>query len=312
MTDLTSKTCLVTGATSGIGLVTARELARMGATVVGVGRNPEKSAAIAAQIRQETGNPRVEYLLADLSVQADIRRLNDQFRAKYDRLHILVNNAGGFYMKRYETADGLEMTFALNHLSYFLLTNLLLDVIQSSAPARIVNVSSGASFGGQINFDDLQATRRYAGWPAYSMSKLANVMFTYALARRLQSELRGAPSVTANCLHPGFVASNFAKNNGRLYDWAMSLMKPITLPPEKGAQTSLYLATSPEVTGVTGKYFDDKQRNVPSAKISYDEAQQERLWQVSAQLTNIQGAVAQGAVAQSFVKGNNLFRDSGL
>jgi len=312
MTDLTSKTCLVTGATSGIGLVTARELARMGATVVGVGRNPEKSAAIAAQIRQETGNPRVEYLLADLSVQADIRRLNDQFRAKYDRLHILVNNAGGFYMKRYETADGLEMTFALNHLSYFLLTNLLLDVIQSSAPARIVNVSSGASFGGQINFDDLQATRRYAGWPAYSMSKLANVMFTYALARRLQSELRGAPSVTANCLHPGFVASNFAKNNGRLYDWAMSLMKPITLPPEKGAQTSLYLATSPEVTGVTGKYFDDKQRNVPSAKISYDEAQQERLWQVSAQLTNIQGAVAQGAVAQSSVKGNNLFRDSGL
>jgi NAD(P)-dependent dehydrogenase (short-subunit alcohol dehydrogenase family) len=283
---LSSQTALVTGATAGIGLVTARELARMGARVVGVGRNAQKSAAIAAQIRQETGNPNVEYLLADLSVQADIRQLAEKFRAKYDQLHILVNNAGGFFMKRHETADGLEMTFALNHLSYFLLTNLLLDELKASARAdasvRIVNVSSGANFGGQINFDDLQGVRHYAGWSAYSMSKLANVMFTYALARRLDGS-----GVSANCLHPGFVASNFAKNNGKLYNIAMSLMKPLTISPEKGARTSLYLATSPEVAGITGKYFDDKQRNVSSAKVSYDEAQQEKLWEVSAQLTRI-------------------------
>jgi NAD(P)-dependent dehydrogenase (short-subunit alcohol dehydrogenase family) len=277
--NLSSKTALVTGATAGIGLVTARELARMGATVVGVGRNPAKSAAVAAQIRQETGNDRVEYLLADLSSQAQIRQLAGQFKAKYDRLHILVNNAGSFFLKRQVTIDGLEMTFALNHLSYFLLTNLLLDVVENSAPARIVNVSSGANFGGKINFDDLQAERRYSNWAAYSQSKLANVMFTYELARRLQGT-----GVTANCLHPGFVGSDFGKNNGAIYRLIFSLMKPMTVTPEQGARTSIYLATSPDVEGVTGQYFDDQQRNVPSAAISYDEAQQQRLWEVSEQL----------------------------
>jgi NAD(P)-dependent dehydrogenase (short-subunit alcohol dehydrogenase family) len=288
--NLSSQTALITGATAGIGLVTARELARMGATVIGVGRNPAKSAAAAEQIRSETGNANVEYLLADLSSQAQIRQLAAQFQAKYDRLHILVNNAGGFFMKRQLTVDGLEMTFALNHLSYFLLTNLLLDTMRATAqavpqagsPVRIVNVSSGANFGGKINFDDLQAERRFSSWAAYSQSKLANVMFTYELARRLDGT-----GITANCLHPGFVGSDFAKNNGKLYAWVMTLMKPLAVTPEQGARTTIYLATSPDVAGVTGKYFDDKQRNVPSAKVSYDESQQKRLWDVSAKLVGI-------------------------
>ncbi|MFZ6031030.1 MAG: SDR family oxidoreductase [Chloroflexota bacterium] len=282
--NLSDKIVLVTGATAGVGLATALGLARMGATVVGVGRDPGRSVAAAERIRHETGNPRVEYLLADLAVQADVRRLAQAFRSRYDRLHVLINNAGGFFLKRQLTADGLEMTFALNHLSYFLLTNLLLDVMQASAPARIVNVSSGANFGGRIHFDDLQAERRYSSWGAYSQSKLANVMFTYELARRLQDT-----GVTANCLHPGFVGSNFAKNNGRFAGWLLRLLKPLTITPEQGARTSLYLATSPDVEGITGKYFDDKQRNVPSAKVSYSGTQQKRLWEVSARLAGIDG-----------------------
>jgi NAD(P)-dependent dehydrogenase (short-subunit alcohol dehydrogenase family) len=280
--EMASRTCLVTGATAGIGLITALELARRGARVVGVGRSPEKNAAALARIQRETGNPRVSYLQADLSSFAEVRRLAAEFRQKYNPLHVLVNNAGAFFSTRRETADGLEMTFALNHLSPFLLTNLLLDVIQASAPARIVNVASGAHVGSPMNFDDLQSTRRYSSWAAYSMSKLANVMFTYALARRLENT-----GVTANALHPGFVDSNIGKDDNRWYRWLMFLMKPITLSPEKGALTSLYLATSPEVDTITGHYFD-KQRAIPSSKISYDLAQQDRLWAVSAKLTRLQ------------------------
>ncbi|MCB8966722.1 MAG: SDR family oxidoreductase [Ardenticatenaceae bacterium] len=275
------KICMVTGANAGIGKETALALARMGATVVMVARNAERGAAALADVRHQSGNGQVTLLLADLSSQASIRQLVTDFHAKYDRLHVLVNNAGAIFMQRQETVDGLEMTFALNHLNYFLLTNLLLDTLKASAPARIVNVSSGAHYGGQIAFDDLQLRQNYRVFAAYSMSKLANVMFTYELARRL-----AGTGVTANCLHPGFVGSNFAKNNGLLARLTMVLMRPFALSPEKGAETSIYLASSAAVDGVSGKYFTRKKPQ-KSSSASYDEAAAQRLWAVSAELTGL-------------------------
>lgn len=274
---------LVTGANAGIGKVTARELAKMGATVVMVARSRERGTAALAEVKAASGNNRVDLLLADLSSQASIRQLADDFRAKYDHLHVLVNNAGAYFMKRQETVDGLEMTFALNHLGYFMLTLLLLDMLKASAPARIVNVTSGAHFGGRLNFDDLQAKKRYAGFPVYGASKLANVLFTYELARRLEGT-----GVTANCLHPGFVASNFAHNNGFLAQLGMKALRPFALSVEQGAETSIYLASSPEVEGVTGKYFT-KKKAVKSSAQSYDVETARHLWQASADLTGLNG-----------------------
>ncbi len=280
---MNNKICLVTGATAGIGLVTARELARTGATVVGVGRNPDKSAAVAQHIREQTGNPNVEFLLADLSAQKDVRALAQEFRQRYARLDVLVNNAGAVYLNRQESADGLELTFALNHLSYFLLTNLLLDMLKASAPARIVNVSSRAHIRtAGLNFDDLQTRRGYMAMDVYGKSKLCNVLFTNELARRLASA-----NVTVNALHPGLVATNFFLNNGWLGQLARPILNLISISPDDGAKTTLYLATSPQVEGVTGKYFDDQQREAPSSKASYDQAAQLRLWQVSEQLTGL-------------------------
>jgi NAD(P)-dependent dehydrogenase (short-subunit alcohol dehydrogenase family) len=279
------KVYLITGATAGIGLVTARELARTGATVVGVGRNPEKSAAGARQIREATGNPNVEFLLADLSVQKDVRGLAQTFRQRYPRLDVLINNAGAVYLNRQESADGLELTFALNHLSYFLLTNLLLDMLKASAPARIVNVASRAHFRTPgLNFDDLQNRRGYFGLNVYNQSKLCNVLFTYELARRL-----AGTSVTVNTLHPGVVATHFFLNNGVLGQLARPLINLIAMRPADGAKTTLYLAAAPDVEGVTGKYFDHHQRETPSSKASYDQAAQLRLWRVSEQLTGLAG-----------------------
>jgi NAD(P)-dependent dehydrogenase (short-subunit alcohol dehydrogenase family) len=275
------KVFLITGATAGIGLVTARELARTGATVVGVGRNPEKSAAVTKQIREQTGNPNVEFLLADLSVQKQVHALAQTFRERYARLDVLINNAGAVYLKRQETADGLELTFALNHLSYFLLTHLLLDRLKASAPARIVNVASRAHIRTPgLDFNDLQNRRGYVGLNVYNESKLCNVLFTQELARRL-----AGTNVTVNALHPGVVATNFFLNNGLLGQLARPIINLISISPEDGAKTTLYLATSPEVEGVTGKYFDDRQREIPSSQASYDRAAQLRLWQVSEQLT---------------------------
>lgn len=280
---MNKKVYLVTGATAGIGLVTARELARTGATVVGVGRHPEKCAAVAKQIREATRNPNVEYLLADLSVQKQVRALAQTFRERYTRLDVLINNAGAVYLNRQETADGLELTFALNHLSYFLLTNLLLDLLKASTPARIVNVSSRAHIrAAGLNFNDLQNRRGYFGMNAYSQSKLCNVLFTHELARRL-----AGANITVNALHPGLVATNFFLNNGLLGQLARPILKLISMRPEEGAKTSLYLATSPEVEGVTGKYFDHHQREVPASKAASDRAAQLRLWQVSEQLTGL-------------------------
>jgi len=275
---LKGKTALVTGGTNGIGLITARELARMGANVTIVSRNPAKCAAIAETIKTETGNP-VEFIAADLSTLAGIMQAASTFKKRHTRLEILVNNAGGLFMSRHLTGDGYEMTFALNHLNYFLLTNLLLDILKASAPARIVNVSSGAHMRGNINFDDLQGKKHFNGMQAYGQSKLANVLFTYELARRLQGT-----GVTVNALHPGTIATGFARNNGVLYRFGMSVVGMFLPKPEQGAQTSIYLASSPEVEGVTGKYFFDC-KEVRSSSNSYDQSLAEKLWQASLELT---------------------------
>lgn len=276
------KIVMVTGATSGIGQATALQLARMGATTIIAGRNQAKSQATVDAIRQETGNPNVDYVLADLSSISETTTLAHEFKNRYDHLDILINNVGVFLWRRHQTVDGLEQTFALNHLvGHFLLSHLLLDSLRASTPSRIVNVSSDAHFGGKINFVDLQGEQGYSGWKAYSQSKLANVLFTYSLARRLE----GA-GVSVNALHPGVVASNFAIPSNTPEILARGFRKAYGLfvrSPRQGAETSVYLATAPEVEGITGRYFADKQQK-DSAEASYDEAIQERLWQVSEQM----------------------------
>jgi NAD(P)-dependent dehydrogenase (short-subunit alcohol dehydrogenase family) len=275
------KVCLITGATSGIGLVAARELARQGARMVLVGRNRARSDAAAAQVRAAGGSGEVEVLLADLSSQQQVRDLAARFRERHPRLDVLVNNAGGMWLERRTTVDGLEMTFAVNHLAYFLLTHELLGVLRAGAPARVVNVASGAHRGATLDFDDLKGERGYGGWQAYCRSKLANILFTYELARRLQGT-----GVTANALHPGWVATGFGRDNG----WRGRLLRlaarVFALSPEKGARTVVYLASSPEVAEVSGKYFV-RDRAVASSPASYDEAAARRLWQVSLELTGL-------------------------
>ncbi len=279
---LQGKICLITGATAGIGEVTARELARQGAVVIGVGRNADRCADSARRIREQTGNAQVEFLVADLSAQAQIRRLAEEFRRKYERLDVLVNNAGAYFNTRQVSIDGIEMTMALNHLNYFLLTHLLMDALRAGDHARIVNVSSDAHRTAAINFDDIEGERRYSGWRMYGQSKLANVLFTRELARRLQ----GA-GMTANALHPGFVATRFGHNNGGLMGLAMkALQKVAALTPEQGAHTSLYLATSLEVAGVTGQYFSNRRSVSPSAAAQDDRAAA-RLWAWSEEKTGL-------------------------
>jgi retinol dehydrogenase 12 len=275
------KVCLVTGATSGIGLVTAQALARQGATVIVVGRNPERGVATVNRIKQETGNPAVEWMVADLSAQAQVRHLARAFQERFTRLDVLVNNAGALFARRSLSVDGIEMTFALNHLAYFLLTNLLHVTLKASAPARIVNVASAAHGGARINFADVQGQQRYSGWRAYGQSKLANLLFTYELARRLEGT-----GVTANALHPGFVATNFGRNNRGLVALIVRASQLAAISPEQGAQTIIYLATAPEVEGISGKYFV-KQRVVPSSEASYDRDAAQRLWQLSATMTGL-------------------------
>jgi NAD(P)-dependent dehydrogenase (short-subunit alcohol dehydrogenase family) len=275
-----NKVVMVTGATNGIGLETARGLAAMGATVIGVGRNPQKCADAAKSIASTTSNPNVEFLVADLSAQSQVRKLAETFKHKYDRLDVLVNNAGGYFARREESGDGIEMTWALNHLNYFLLTDLLLEVLKHSAPARIVNVSSGAHTRvKQINFDDVEFKKGFSGWTVYGHSKLANVLFAYELARRLEGT-----KVTANALHPGFVATGFGHNNGGLMRTGINLVQKIVAKrPEQGAETSIYLASSSEVEGVTGKYFSDK-KEIKSSAASYDVNAARRLWELSEQM----------------------------
>ncbi len=276
---MSGKVCLVTGATSGIGEVTAGELARKGATVVVVGRNPQKCEATVGRIRERTGNPAVEPLVADLSSQVEVRRLAEEFVRRHDRLDVLVNNAGALLMDRRVSVDGIEMTFALNHLAYFLLTDLLLDRLRASAPSRIVVVSSDAHRGVTMDFDDLGGRAKYRGFRAYSRSKLANVLFVRELARRLEGT-----GVTANALHPGFVASGFFSGDGPAW-WAMRRLAGLfAVTPERGAKTSVYLASSPEVEGVTGQYFV-KEKPVEPSWAARDEEAARRLWRVSEEMT---------------------------
>ncbi len=276
--------CLVTGASAGIGLVTARELARRGARVIGVGRSAERCAEAERQIRQATGSKVIQYVVADLSAQAEVRRLAQEVNTSTNRLDVLVNNAGLIRTKREVTVDGLEMTFALNHLAYFLLTNLLLDTLKASAPARIVSVSSAAHQGSKINFDDLQGEKKYSGWRAYQQSKLANVLFTRELARRLEGT-----GVTANALHPGYVRTQIFRVAG-FTGWLLRrAAEVLAISPEEGARTTIYLATSPEVEGQTGQYFV-KQKRVASSRESLDDATARKLWDVSAKLTGLSPA----------------------
>lgn len=285
--SMQDKISLVTGATAGIGYETALELARQGAHVVIVGRNPQKTAETVRRISQATGNPQVEYLLADLSLLEDVHTLAAEFKARYPRLDLLVNNAGGLFTKRRETAEGFEMTLALNYLSPFLLTNLLLPVLKASPRARIVNVSALAHRMGKINFEDLQSHRNYSGqgWVAYAQAKLAGIMFTYELARRLEGT-----NVTVNALHPGVIATSFGAEIGvgwePLNRALRGVFNRLALTPAQGAQTTLYLATSPEVEGVSGQYFS-KSKAVRTSKASYDRQVADRLWQVSEELTGL-------------------------
>jgi retinol dehydrogenase 12 len=285
MSDLPAmngKVVLITGGTDGIGRVTAEKLAQLGAEVVIIGRNPEKVNTTVAAIQEKTGNSLVSSILADLSVQAEVRAAAETFRQDHKRLDVLINNAGAIFMSRQTSKDGIEKTFALNHLAYFLLTNLLLDMLIASAPSRIISVSSGAHVAAKARWDDLKDPRSYSGWGAYSASKLANVAFTYELARRLEGT-----GVTANALHPGFVATQFGRSNGGILSPIFKLFQIGAITPEKGAETSIYLATSPEVEGVTGKYFDHC-KPVASSRASYDEAAARRLWDLSQELTHLQ------------------------
>ena len=288
--NMNGKICLVTGGTNGIGKATAQALAQMGATVVIVGRDAQKAAQVTKEIRAASGNQNVDWLLADLSSQQDIRRLAAEFKTKYSQLHVLLNNAGGTFTTRQLSVDGIEMTFALNHLAYFLLTNLLLDTLKASAPARIINVSSGAHSGGKIDFDNLQGERSYSSFGPYGNSKLANILFTIELARRLEGT-----GVTGNALHPGFTSTGFGKNNPGFLMKIMGAVVPlIARSPEKGAATSIYLASSPEVRSITGKYFVDCTVTQPAPQAT-DSAVAKKLWDVSTEMVHLADAVPQVA-----------------
>jgi NAD(P)-dependent dehydrogenase (short-subunit alcohol dehydrogenase family) len=279
---MNGKVCLVTGGTNGIGKATALGLAQMGATVVIVGRDAQKAERVTEEIRTASDNQHVFWLLADLSSQQDIRRLADEFKSNYTHLHVLLNNAGGTFMTRQLSMDGIEMTFALNHLAYFLLTNLLLETMKASAPARIVSVSSDAHSGGRIDFDNLQGEHAYTSFGPYGNSKLANILFTTELARRLEGT-----GVTVNALHPGLVNTGFGKNNPGVLMKIMGAVIPlIARSPKKGANTSIYLASSPEVRSITGKYFVDCKVTQPAPQAA-ETAVASKLWDVSAEMVHL-------------------------
>ena len=288
--DMHGKVCVVTGANSGIGKETALGLAQLGATVVLVCRSQDRGAAALAEIKQRSGKDSVALLVADLSSERQVRRVAAAYRQQFDRLDVLVNNAALARQKRAVTENGVELTLAVNHLAPFLLTNLLLDRLKASAPARVVTVSSAAHKDAEINFADLQGEQRYAtfGFGAYSQSKLANVLFTYELARRLEGT-----GVTANCLHPGVVATGIFRDTPLWLRTGLALARPLILGSAQGADTVLYLATAPEVAEVSGRYFE-KRKPVQSSPLSYDTEVARRLWEVSEALTTASGQAAGG------------------
>ena len=274
---MTGKVCIVTGANSGIGYFGALGLAEMGAEIAMVCRNAERGEEAAEKIAKATGTkPRL--YLADMGLMDDVRRVADELNTAYPKIHVLLNNAGVLMRHREENAEGRELTWAINHLGPFLLTNLLLDHIKAASPARIVNVASTAHKGGRINFEDLEAKQKFGMWPVYSQSKLANILFTKELARRLDGS-----QVTANALHPGVVATNLFTEAAGFFAPIISLF---LISPEVGAYTSVYLATSPEVDGISGKYFT-RAAPAPTTAAARDMEVAGRLWQVSEQMTGL-------------------------
>jgi NAD(P)-dependent dehydrogenase (short-subunit alcohol dehydrogenase family) len=275
-TSMQGKICMVTGATSGMGKATAAALAEKGATVILVARTAEKGERVRDELRAGSRNPRVEALCADLSSQAAIHALAETFTRRYQQLDVLVNNAGGIFFRRETTVDGLEMTLAVNHLAPFLLTHLLLDVLRTSSPARIINISSSVERVGSIAFRDLQRTTRYVGFTAYAQAKLALLLATYDSARRLDGT-----GVTVNAVVPGPVATNFGKQSR-----VLSVLFGFARSAEDGAQTAIYLASAPQVADITGQAFYHK-KALRSSRASHNLAIQRRLWQVSEDLTGI-------------------------
>ncbi len=275
------RVCLVTGGNSGIGKESALGLAKLNATVIIVSRDLAKGQTAVSEIRRRSGNKNVDLLIADLSSMHSVRELALAFLGDYPGLQVLINNAGTYLPKRVVTVDGYEAVFATNHLGHFLLTNLLLDQLKASAPSRIINVTSDAHKGAEIDFEDLMGEKKYSAFKSYSQSKLANVLFTYELARRLEGS-----GVTVNCLHPGVVRTGFGKDMGGLFSTGVKLMGPFMMGPEKAAKALVYMACSPELEGVTGKHFA-KGKEEESSRESYDRGAAERLWQISTELTKM-------------------------
>ncbi|MFB3042685.1 MAG: SDR family oxidoreductase [Nitrososphaerales archaeon] len=280
--DMSGRVCMITGTTSGIGKATALGLAKMGATVIMVARNEADLRVAIDDIKEKTANESIDLIVADLSSQESIHRLAEDFRNKYQHLHVLINNAGLTAEHKTLSVDGIDTLFAVNYLAPFLLTNLLLDVLKVSAPSRIVNVSSDGHKFGRIDFDDIQSKKRSA-IGAYGDSKLALNLFTYELARKIKGT-----GVTANALHPGVVATNIGSHDSSPFitRFIWKIFKVFMSSPDKGAQTSMFLASSPDVDGVSGKYFV-KSKETRSSKESYDESVGQRLWQVSEELTKV-------------------------
>ncbi|OWY21017.1 KR domain-containing protein [Sphingobacteriales bacterium UPWRP_1] len=277
------KTVIITGANSGIGKAAALALAKMGAHIVMICRNPERANLARQEIIQQSNNQQVDLFICDLSVQQQIRQLASKLLQTYPRIDVLLNNAGLMTSKRTITQDGLETTFATNHIAYFLLTNLLLPNINAAPNARIVNVASGIHpMIREVDFDNLQSEKSFQPFTAYALSKLGNILFTYELARRLAA---AGSNTTVNCLHPGFVGSNFGQNDtGSLWmHWSMKLLKPFIRTPEKGAETAVYLASADKVTGISGQYFVDC-KAASSSSLSYDTALAGRFWQATEKL----------------------------
>ena len=279
--EMKGKVCMITGANSGIGYATASRLAKMGASVVMVCRDKGKGETANAQVRADSGNSAVELMVADLSSLDSVRKLAAEFKQRFPSLHVLDNNAGAILGKCMLTTDGIESTFAINYLSHFLLTNLLLDKLKVSAPSRVVNVTSDAHFSGHLDFDSLRCESPYGASRAYSQAKLAQVLFTYELARILKGT-----GVTVNCVHPGAVRTNWGSSAGGAFGFMMKIVRPFLASSEKGADGPVYLASSSFPEGVTGKFFS-KTKEARSSTESYDQGVAERLWKVSDEITKL-------------------------
>ena len=281
MEILMNKNCIITGATDGIGKQTAIELAKLGYNIGLVGRNQEKGDEVLDEIASATGNNSLKYFKADLSIIKNLDNLANDIKREYDSIDILINNAGAYFSQYSETEEQLEMTFALNHLSYFQLTMLLIDAIEFEIPGRVINVASSAHFGAKLNLNDIQMKKKYKGWTAYCNSKLMNILFTYEVHKRYKDT-----GISFNSLHPGFVDTSFGDNNRGLGKNILSIGKKlIAINVFKGARTSVYLASSDEVENVSGKFFD-KSKAVKSSKISYSDSNQHKLWSYSENIIN--------------------------